>query len=226
MSGTRHNSVLKISKYFRYIGLELDECIVELKKWMMKQDKKYYSTPLEEALSECERISKIVYEREYSLVGHVDNLQIYKNEMKEIIKIKEKNTKIIFFAMLLHSKRYALKNGVFYMTYNQIEEMTGLGRKAATNQIEQLEKIGLLEVVERNITQEHSHLKKPNKYRINLNVEQIENDIVLEVDNTYSTLNYLQLYYETTVKLFTKNELKHLPYNQYKELNKYRKLVS
>jgi hypothetical protein len=125
MSGTRHNSVLKIAKYFRYIGLELDECIGELQKWMTKQDKKYYSAPLEEALSECERISKIVYEREYSLVGHVDNLQIYKNEMKEIIKIKEKNTKIIFFAMLLHSKRYALKNGVFYMTYNQIEEMTG-----------------------------------------------------------------------------------------------------
>jgi hypothetical protein len=38
--------------------------------------------------------------------------------------------------MLLHSKRYSLKNGVFYMTYNQIEEMTGLSRKAATNQIE------------------------------------------------------------------------------------------
>jgi hypothetical protein len=59
-----------------------------------------------------------------------------------------------------------------------------------------------------------------------LNVEQIENDIILEVDNTSSTINYLQLYFETTVKLFTNKELKHLPKCQRVELNKYRKLVS
>lgn len=68
MSGTRHHSVLKIAKYFRYMGLELDECIEKLSKWMRNQDKKFYSSTIEEALSECERISRIVYEKEYSLV--------------------------------------------------------------------------------------------------------------------------------------------------------------
>jgi DNA-binding Lrp family transcriptional regulator len=226
MAGTRHNSVLKIAKYFRYIGLELEQCIEELYKWMKKQDKKYYSSTLEDALSECERISRVVYEKEYSLVGHIDNLTIYKSELKQIIHIKEKNTKVIFFAMLLHSKRYSLKNGVFYMSYKQIEEMTGLGRKAATNNMNELVELGLIEVVDRNIKQEHTYLKKPNKYKINLTIEQVEDDIVLEVDNSSTTLNYLQLYYESTVKLFSNKELAHLPKRQRVELNSYRQLVS
>lgn len=146
--------------------------------------------------------------------------------MKEIIKIKEKNTKIILFAMLLHSKRYSLKNGVFYMSFKQIEEMTGLGIKAATNNINELEEKGYIEVVDRNIKQNHTYLKKPNKYKINLILDSIEEDVVLEVDNSSNKINYLQLYFQSTVSLFTNKELAHLPKRQRVEFNTYRRLVS
>jgi hypothetical protein len=220
MTGTRHNSTLKIAKYFRYMGLELEQCIEELQKWMRKQDKKYYSSTLEYALSESERISRIVYEKEYSLVGHVENLKIYKSEMEEIVQIENKNDKLLLYTMLIHSKRYALNNGVFYMTYKQIKEMCNIGIDGALKSIERLESVGLLNVISRDIKQGNTYIKKPNKYRINLNVELGE--VVLEIDNSKVGINNNELYYHTVVSTFTNDQLKHLPTRQYKELTKYR----
>lgn len=224
MSGTRHNSILKIAKYFRYMGMELEECTEELKQWMLKQDKKYYSTPIEEALSECERISRIVYEKEYGLVGHVDNLVIYKSELEQIIKIKNKNDKLLLFSMLIHSKRYAVKSGVFYMTFKQIEEMCGIGDDGAKQSIKRLNSDGFIEVVSRNVRQEKGFKHKPNKYKIN--IESVDNEIALEIDNTSTTLNLNELYYYSIIKTFNNEELKHLPNRQYNEFTKLRNSVA
>lgn len=220
MSGTRHHSVLKIAKYFRYMGLELDQCIEELKKWMLWQDKKYYFTPLSESLLECERISKIVYDKEYSLVGHVENLKIYKSEMKEIINIENKYDKLLLYTMLLHSKRYSLKNGVFYMTYKQINEMSGISANGAITSMKRLEEMGYLEVVSRNVRQEKNYKHLPNRYMVNLNLDNDE--IVLEIDNTSDTLNNNDLYLRSIIKAFTNEELTHLPNRQYREITKFR----
>lgn len=220
MSGTRHNSILKIAKYFRYIGLELEECIVELKNWMSDQDSKYYTSTLEYALSECERVSRIVYEREYSLVGHVDNLKIYKSELEQMIKVKNKNDKLILFSMMLHSKRYALDNGVFYMTYKQIHEMCNVGRKGSLASIVRLESSSVLEVVSRNIRQDNGFKHKPNKYKLNL--KTIEDELALEINNDIVSIDMNHLYLHTITKVFTNEQLSHLPTRQYKEISKYR----
>lgn len=227
MTGTRHNSVLKIAKYFRYMGLELEETIHNLCDWMTRQDEKLYSASLEEAISECVRLVKVVYEKEYSLVGHVENLRIYKSEMKAIVGIKEKYDKVLLYTMLLHSKRYALKNGVFYMTYAQMTEMCGISDEGANNIIKRLKDMGFIEVVERNIKIEHTNRCKPNKYRITLNVEVLleEDEIILEVDNKLKQNNYDKLYYQTVIKMFANKELKHLPTRQYNEFTKLRKSI-
>jgi hypothetical protein len=224
ISGTRHNSCLKIAKYFRYSGYEIEDCIEKLKEWMMWQDKKYYSTPLNEALSECERVSRIVYEKEYQLFGNVEDIKIYKSELKEIIKIENKYDKLLLHTMLIHSKRYALKNGVFYMTYKQMKEMCGIGIDGSMASIERLEAIGLIEVVSRNVRQENNYKHLPNKYKININ--NVENDdVVLEIDNSSITIYNNELYYRSMLKAFTKEELKHLPNRQYREFNKLRNVL-
>lgn len=222
-SGSRHNSTLKIATYFRYMGLRLEECIEALKEWMANQDTKYYNSPLDEALNECERLGKIVYDREYSLVGRVSNLKVHKSELQKVINIKEKNTKVIYFAMLLHSKRYALKNGVFYMTYRQIEEMCGIKIEGAMNNIKALEELGLVEIIDRNIKQDNTYIKKPNKYKMNID-DIVSDESVIEIDNSSVTLNGLTTYYTAISKLFNKKELTHLPRFQRTEINKYRKI--
>ena len=223
-SGSRNNSVFKIARYFSYMGLDLDVAIGELKEWMSRQDKKYYTSTLEFALSECERICRNVYEKGYTLISHVENLHLYKDEMVEIMKIKEKNTKLVLFSMLLHSKRFANKDGVFYMTYSQMEEMCGLGKKGVMNNVSILEELGLIEIVERYISQKGTYIKKPNKYKINLLVSNSES--MLEIDNTNISIKDTNIYHKSVTTLFTDKELRGLdiPDYQYKEIKKYRKL--
>lgn len=225
MKGTRHNSCLKIAKYLRYSGYELNEAVEKLQEWMSWQNKKYYSIPLGEALSECERICKIVYEKEYKLFGNVEDIKIYKNELKEIIKLENKYDKLIIYSMLIHSKRYALKNGVFYMTYKQIKEMCDIGIDGAMAAIERLEKLGYLKVVSRNVRQENDYKHLPNRYMITLNADIVDDDIVLEIDNSSNSISYNELYYKSIVNTFTNKELKHLPRRQYKEFTKLRNLM-
>lgn len=223
MSSTRHNSCLKISKYFRYMGLSLEDAITQLQEWMRWQDSKYYSCSLTEALVECDRICRIVYEKEYQLFGNVDNIKIYKSELKEIINIDNKYDKILLHTMLIHSKRYSLKNKVFYMTFKQITEMSGISANGAKVSIERLEELGYLKVVSRNVRHENSHKHKPNKYMITLN--STEDDVVLEIDNTPISLNANDVYLKGIVKAFTNDELKHLPNRQYREITKFRNSI-
>lgn len=227
MEGTRHNSCLKIAKYFRYMGMSEEECVVNLQDWMSKQDKKYYSSTIEYALSECERISKIVYEKEYSLFGHVENIKIYKSEIAKIVEVTSKYDKLLLYSMLIHSKRYALKNGVFYMTYDQIRELSGIGIDGALSSIERLEEYGVLEVVSRNVKSEFGYKRKPNKYKLLLDVELNEDEIILEIDNTSESINCNELYLKSITSIFTNKDLKKvLPDTQYREMSKYRKLIA
>ncbi len=225
MEGTRHNSTLKIAKYLRYMGLELDDCIVQLQEWMKNQNKKYYSSSLEFALSECERVSKIVYEKEYSLFGNVANIQIYKGEIEKILEAESKNDKLLLYSMLIHSKRYALKDGVFYMTYEQMKEMCGIKINGAMKSIERLEELGLLEVVSRNVRQENTYKHKPNKYKLKFEVTDYE--IALEIDNTSNLINNNELYLRSVINTYDNKQLKRiLPDRQYREINKYQKSLA
>lgn len=223
-NGSRHTSTFKISRYLKYMGLELDETIEELKEWMIKQDKKYYNSTLEDALSECERIAKLTYEKGYTLVSEIKNLHIYKDEMLQIMKIKDKNSKILLFSMILHSKRYSSQNGSFYMTYAQMEEMCGISRTTGIKLVNKLEEMGTIEIVDRDITQKGTHKKRPNKYKINIKVDDLTS--VLEIDNSNNKLDYTDLYFKSIITLLDNSEVRHLPEKQYTEIRKYRKLAS
>lgn len=167
--GSRHNSILLLAKYFRYMGLELNDCVEHLSVWMKGQDKKYYTSTLEFALEEVKRVSNLVYEKEYNLVSASPTIRIYKSEMEQISTIRNKNLRLIMYSMMTHSKRYAMQNGVFYMTYKQIGEMVGMNcEKNILSNVNKLSKECLVEFVERNIKQGKGLKNKPNKYRLNI----------------------------------------------------------
>lgn len=230
--GTRHNSIFKISRYFRYMGMDENESLNELKIWMSKQNQNNYSMSLDDAMLECERVNRLVYEKGYTITGKIDNIQIKKSEILEVMKVKDKNAKIILYALLIHSKRYASSiSGVFYLSFKQIKEMTGLGIDAGLSNIKKLEELGLIEVVERNAYRDKTYMKKPNKYKILFNSkinETSQDDVVVEILNTNEKLDYKSLYYDNVIKLFDNNELKSigLSKHQYYELVNYKKNVS
>jgi Fic family protein len=92
--------------------------------------------------------SEYVFSHDYSLVPPKKDIDISFNEINQIIlQCPEKNQKLLVYSMLIHSKRFANKDGIFYMTFNQMEEVSGLTRMTCINQINKLEKLGAIEVV-------------------------------------------------------------------------------
>lgn len=182
--GTRHNACLNLAKFFKYNGLKKEKSEQLLIEWLKKQDKKYYSTPIDEAIKDIKEIIEYVFTHDYSLVPPKKDIDISFNEINQIIlQCPEKNQKLLVYSMLIHSKRFANKDDVFYMTFNQMEEVSGLTRMTCINQINKLEKLGAIEVVERNGNnyiydkELGKPMSKPNKYRITLNIEESKNEI-------------------------------------------------
>lgn len=176
MQGTRHNSLAKISKYFKYIGMSKHENGDSLIKWLALQDSKLYRTSWEDCLNDINSIVKWVYESDCSLIVRNMNIEISSGEVSELLKVKGKNTKLVLHAMIIHSKRYALQNGIFYMTFEQMQEATGLTRMTLISIIKKLEAVKMIEVVERNVSQDGTFKKKPNKYRITMDTTIQKNE--------------------------------------------------
>ncbi|ACB84823.1 TOTE conflict system archaeo-eukaryotic primase domain-containing protein [Natranaerobius thermophilus] len=203
-TGTRHNVCLLLAKFLRYNGLEKGEAEQELKNWMKRQDEKTYRTPLEDSLKDIEKIVNWVYENNKSLVPPKKDLSISFDEINTIVtNCPQKNQKLLMYALLVHSKRYATEGGVFYMTFKQMEETTGLGFRTVFRQINELEELKMIEVVERNgknFEYDYSLQKpisKPNRYRIKMKNENQSEKIELK-DNFQDCL--LEFYSDKQLK--------------------------
>jgi len=146
MQGTRHNSLLKICKLNKYNGMSAEENKQFLIEWMEKQDKRTYTTKWEDVLKDINLIVKYTYERNYSLVTKRKDITITSNEIEEILKVKGKNHKLLLYALLVHSKRYANKDGVFSMAYSQMVNATGLSDKTVKTIIKELEQLNIIQV--------------------------------------------------------------------------------
>jgi len=179
MQGTRHNSLLKIAKYNKYNGMSAEENKQFLIEWMEKQDKRTYTTKWEDVLKDIDLIVKYTYERNYSLVTKRKDITITSNEIEEILKIKGKNHKLVLYALLVHSKRYQLKDKTFYMTYKQLEQSTGLTKRALINIIHELEELKVIDVLRDNKIvfnkDKNKFVSDANKYKINLLGEKYGN---------------------------------------------------
>ena len=168
MQGTRHNSLLKICKLNKYNGMSAEENKQFLIEWMAKQNKRMYTSKWEDVLKDIDLIVKYTYERNYLLVTKRKDITITSNEIEEILKIKGKNHKLVLYALLVHSKRYANKDGVFYMSYEQMKNATGIdSRTTLIKIINELEKSNLIKVI-RNISGNNKLIKDTNRYKINL----------------------------------------------------------
>lgn len=217
--GTRHNSSFKIAKYFRHQGFEQEETLEMLNEWIRQQDETKYSTPLEDCYKDNELIVHYIYEKEVAMTFESKIIEVTYEEMKQIIKLKSLNQKLIAYCLLIHSKRFANQQGVFYMSFNQMAISSGLSNKTVRTIVNQLEEIGILNIVARNQMLKASNGafvgKKPNKYQVNL--EEVISNSLFEVD--IERLSYKDSLKLAVSTLFDMGELKVvLPRRQYEQL--------
>lgn len=223
-TGMRHNSLYKLGKYFRFQGLTNEECYKALVEWMGEQDTRNYTTKWDDGIKDIQSIVKYIYENEISLTIEEKDLFVTYEEMRQILQLKSKNEKLLTYCLLIHSKRYAMKNGNFYMTYMQMSHASSLVEKTTRTLINKLEQSGILEIIERNrkVKDENGKVirkeKKPNIYNVNIECKKEENASFKVV---YSGLNYADSFNSCILYFFDIKTLKGmLPRRHYESVVK------
>lgn len=219
IQGSRHNSLMKLARYYYHFNSSQKECEEFLVDWMSWQDAKYYNATKDECIQDIKEIVEYVYKNNKGLNGIVRDISINKDEMMEIMKFKERKKKLLYFALIIHCKRYSQTNGNFYMTYEQIEESCGVTNKTSQKYIDELVVDSEMEIVRRNKRQNNSFKHLPNMYkiineniRINNNEGHLINKSIMDLDKEFNN---------TVVELFTKKEIKKLlPDKQYREMSR------
>jgi len=226
ITGSRHNALFNIIKYYKHLGLSKDDNRDFIIQWMEQQDKTTYTTKWDAILLDIDEMIEYIYSHNCSFVLKNVDIDVNIEEIMEIIKIKGKNDRLVLYSLLIHSKRYAVKSGVFYMSYAQMTQVTGIkSRTTLVKIIKQLEESKLITVTRGETPTFNSKLNKPvsetNRYIVNLlcsNVEKENNKLFGICDkNCIGCFNSCMCY------MFTNKELKVMLTDwDYREVTKYR----
>ena len=130
-------------------------------------------TSYEKVVKEVVRLNKQAFEKNYVIKDSLNDVVIYKSEVNQILEVKSLPLKKMLLSLLSQSKRYADDNGVFYSSYSTLIKMGNTNRRTALKKyIDELEKLGLVEIVSSNVVDtvrtkaEGRVISKPNKYRV------------------------------------------------------------
>lgn len=223
-TGTRWKALINIAKYYKHLEVSRDDCKEWITEWMNQQDKNCYTTKWKNVLKDIDNIIQYVYTHEFNLVVGIKTVQITYAEIKEVLKAKSKNDKLVLYSMLIHSKRYARKSGVFYFPYSLMMQATDLSRPTLIKIVTKLEEDGFIEIISRNKGVEHKVIKEPNKYKITLNV--IENEDKEDEDKIFEFNegdNYIESFNKCIINNFDNKEIKQICGKRfYKELMDYK----
>ena len=172
--GTRHMTMLNIAIYLKDIkGYSKEETRTFLQEWITKQDTELYKSNSKEIDQDIKDMTNTVYRRDYELRTNKRDVNLTALDLKEILSIKGKSLRRLYFILYIHGKAYCDETGTFYMTYKQINEAGNKSRRShLKQQIKKLEELGKVEIVQQD------QYKKPNKYRI----PALSNEVVMTVE--------------------------------------------
>jgi DNA-binding Lrp family transcriptional regulator len=225
--GTRHNSLLKICKYYKYLGMSKEENKYSLIEWVQRQDENLYTSKWEEIIKDIDDIVSYVYVNNCSIVGGIEDVEITYSEMKEILKAKTKNEKLVLYALLVHSKRYATKQGIFYFPYSLMEKATNLTKKTLIKIIKQLEEQGKIKCISRNqniINKGKWVGKESNKYNVLIKACEMDIDNIFII---HKNDDYIKSFSNCILTWYSDKEIKKIcGRRHYEELVRYKEMVS
>jgi hypothetical protein len=169
--GTRHNKLKKLTLLYKNVdNLDSTTTKEKLIKYMEKQNPWNYSTSWREVLREIDNLVKYAYEFDYGLPREYsynsDQFFVTDREVERVLEVKSKNGKLLLCAMLIHSKKYVDKNGIFYMTYKQMSKSTGLSDSTCKRHIKELSELGFIVLVDVNRKVKGTYKKGTNYYSL------------------------------------------------------------
>jgi hypothetical protein len=213
--GQRHKSFLLLARFMNHHGVDRGKAHESIAEWLAWQDTRFYSSRLDECLRDLGECIEYVYDNDLTLTAEQRDLTVSMAEIDAIIRTcPQKNHKALAYAMLVHAKRWAGTGGAFYMTYQQMGEAAGIDWRTAFRQVERLEKLGVIQVVNRNRKQVGTFIKRPNVYRLTLAVEDgVDSGGVVLVEGSEGDFGAIARHFYTDEQL-----RKMLPRRQYESL--------
>ena len=196
--GTRHKATLLIGQYLKELGNTQEQTTAEVKAFITEayaNDRSKFGedTTLEYALGEAERLTGIVYEKDYSLYNEGrKEWELFESELTFILETvnntseKRKFPLIqLLFAFLMESKKHAKKrNGyVFYTAYSTLAKYgCDSNRQRLKKQIDKLVALGVLEIAK--ATEQVGKHKTPYYFKVNIPKAGVDsNSLVLTVES-------------------------------------------
>lgn len=178
-AGTRHNIAFVFAIALRESGLGEQEVHNQLVNW--HRQVKGYSSTWKEVEQDIEAIVGSVFQAQgqgyrYNLPSNYKPY-ITRQDIERFASIENKAQRRIYLVLAIQSNMFRDAKGQFYMTYKQMKQalnMNYIENKKILVYIEELEKAGLVQIVERNRRQEGHNKHEPNIYRITGQVEQVE----------------------------------------------------
>lgn len=176
--GTRNKISWLLPVYLKQIGYSYDESEKVMLNVLTNTYENYEyfidkGTSYEEVVKEVIRLNKQAFEKDYKIQNSLNEAVINKTEVNQILEIKKLPLKNMALSMLIMSKRYAGDDGVFFTSYSTLTKMgNAQDRTNLKKYIDELEKLGLIEVVSRNVIDtlrskaEGRTLMRPNQYRV------------------------------------------------------------
>ncbi|MCY7731785.1 helix-turn-helix domain-containing protein [Aerococcus urinaeequi] len=140
-------------------------------------------TSYDKVVKEVIRLNKQAFDKNYVIKDALNDVAIYKSDIKRILEIKRLPLKKMALSMLILSKRYAGDDGVFYASYSTLIKMGNVDKNGTLKKyMQELEQLGLLEIVSSNVIDtvrtkaEGKVISKPNKYRVHFAEPETDDD--------------------------------------------------
>lgn len=174
-----YRSCYLLAKHFKSLGYEIIKTREEIFSWANKY-KIYISDDLNSIIQRA-------YNDKHELMENVE-IKISNEDITEIIKRFDKyNTRLTAFAVLCFAKKYADKNGMFYMSRTGLANWIGIDSTNLSNRhIKELIDFGYLEKVSQNeikyIQRRNKHVSKMLIYKIKVNFKNIGDYIFQDIN--------------------------------------------
>lgn len=171
-SGMRNKYTLKIALFLKCkMNLGKVETLNEMLAWSNRC--KGYESSKKEFEDDIKRTVENVFAKDLKLTIAAKEIRISKLEIKEVVTLKTKNklqTKALrqlYYMFLLQSKAYADKDGIFYFTLEQMQQMGATNnKKRLLEQINNLIELGkLYKYQTKRVTRTKN---APAKYRLTI----------------------------------------------------------
>ncbi len=193
--GQRHKSFLLLARLFNHNGVDRQSAIDAIAEWLTWQNPEFYKSDRETCEKDLRECVDYIYTRNYTLTMEPRDMTVSFAEIDDIIRrCPQKNHKALAYAMLIHSKRWAGEDGAFYMTAKQMSEAAGVSLRTAKTLTNQLENLGVVEILKRDQKVRGTYLKRPNVYRMLLSRES--GGELLKISGETSLSDCLQYFYD------------------------------